>query len=113
MEVAKTVQRSSAPAVAEDPVLFAVPSITEDDVAAVTAVLRSGWITTGNESQQLEAELAEYLGASHVIAVSSCTAALEISSLTSACQRVPGSGFRRGRSSLRPWPRCTTTCTRC
>ena len=58
MEVAKTVQRSSAPAVAEDPVLFAVPSITEDDVAAVTAVLRSGWITTGNESQQLEAELA-------------------------------------------------------
>ena len=79
MEVAKTVQRSSAPAVAEDPVLFAVPSITEDDVAAVTAVLRSGWITTGNESQQLEAELAEYLGASHVIAVSSCTAALEIS----------------------------------
>ena len=61
-----------------DQILFAVPSITEDDIAAVTAVLRSGWITTGTESQLLEAELAAYLGAEHVIAVSSCTAALEI-----------------------------------
>lgn len=61
-----------------DQILFAVPSITEDDVAAVTAVLRSGWITTGTEAQLLEAELADYLGAGHVIAVSSCTAALEI-----------------------------------
>ena len=61
-----------------DQILFAVPSITDDDVAAVTAVLRSGWITTGSEAQILEAELAAYLGARHVIAVSSCTAALEI-----------------------------------
>lgn len=59
-------------------ILFAVPSISDEDVAAVTAVLRSGWITTGTESQLLEAELAAYLGAEHVIAVSSCTAALEI-----------------------------------
>ncbi|MEO6630031.1 MAG: DegT/DnrJ/EryC1/StrS aminotransferase family protein [Aquihabitans sp.] len=63
---------------ASDPIIFAVPDINEDDVAAVTAVLRSGWITTGSECQMLEAELAAYLGAEHVIAVSSCTAALEI-----------------------------------
>ena len=63
---------------AGDQVLFAVPDISEDDIAAVTAVLRSGWITTGQESQLLEAELAASLGAEHVVAVSSCTAALEI-----------------------------------
>lgn len=65
-------------AASPEQILFAVPSITDDDVAAVTAVLRSGWITTGAEAHLLEAELAAYLGAEHVIAVSSCTAALEI-----------------------------------
>jgi dTDP-4-amino-4,6-dideoxygalactose transaminase len=63
------------------PILFAVPDIRDDDVAAVTRVLRSGWITTGNECVQLEQELAAYLGDhAEVVAVSSCTAALEIAS---------------------------------
>lgn len=61
------------------PVLFAAPDITDDDVAAVTRVLRSGWLTTGTECELLEQELATYTGARHVIGVSSCTAALEIS----------------------------------
>lgn len=59
------------------PVLFAVPDITDDEVSAVVQVLRSGWITTGSESDQLEAELSAYLGGAHVVAMSSCTAALE------------------------------------
>ncbi len=54
------------------------PDITEDDVDAVAAVLRSGWITTGGEAQQLEADLAAWLGVEHVVAVASCTAAIEI-----------------------------------
>jgi dTDP-4-amino-4,6-dideoxygalactose transaminase len=62
----------------EPAVLFAPPAITDEDVEAVTRVLRSGWITTGGESRALEADLAEYLGVEHVVAVSSCTAALEI-----------------------------------
>lgn len=62
-----------------DPVLFAAPDIAEDDIAAVTRVLRSGWLTTGAECAALEVELADHLGAAHVVAVSSCTAALEIS----------------------------------
>ena len=57
---------------------LADPSVTDDDVAAVTAVLRSGWLTSGRESVALEAELAEYLGCPHVVAVSSGTAALEL-----------------------------------
>jgi dTDP-4-amino-4,6-dideoxygalactose transaminase len=40
--------------------------------------MRSGWLTTGEECLALEHELSEYLGIPHVVAVSSCTAALEI-----------------------------------
>lgn len=56
---------------------FAVPDINEDDVDAVAAVLRSGWITTGSECLQLEQDLASYLGIDHIVTLSSCTAALE------------------------------------
>ncbi len=65
---------------------FAEPSVTEDDIEAVTAVLRSGWLTTGKENEQLERELADYLAKgvpepadpTYVVAMASCTAALEI-----------------------------------
>jgi dTDP-4-amino-4,6-dideoxygalactose transaminase len=57
---------------------FAPPVIDESDIEAVVRVLRSGWLSTGGECQAFEAELAEYTGAPHVVAVSSCTAALEI-----------------------------------
>lgn len=59
---------------------FARPSIEEPDIEAVTQVLRSGWLTTGGECASFEEELAAYLGGDvDVVAVSSCTAALEIS----------------------------------
>ncbi len=58
---------------------LADPSITEEDIAAVTAVLRSGWLTSGRESVALEQELGEYLDCPYVITVSSGTAALELS----------------------------------
>lgn len=59
-------------------ILFSEPDVTEDDVAAVGRVLRGGWLTTGNECQLLEEGIAAYLGMTHVVGVSSCTAALEI-----------------------------------
>ncbi len=61
-----------------DAIGFAPPDITDADVAAVSAVLRGGWLTTGEECIALERELATYIGIPHVIAVSSGTAALEI-----------------------------------
>jgi dTDP-4-amino-4,6-dideoxygalactose transaminase len=61
-----------------EPIPFAVPAITEAEVEAVTRVLRSGWITTGTESALLEEELVAATGAGHAVAVSSCTAALEV-----------------------------------
>lgn len=64
---------------AEPRIQFAVPQVTEADVVAVTDVLRRGWITTGEQCRLLEEELAGYLGVPHVVAVASCTHALEIS----------------------------------
>lgn len=52
--------------------------IDEDDIAAVTQVLRSDWITQGAQVAQFEAALAQTTGAKHVIAVSSGTAALHL-----------------------------------
>jgi len=57
---------------------FSAPDIGQGEVDAATRALLSGWITTGEECRSLEAELAAYLGVEHVVAVSSCTAALEI-----------------------------------
>ncbi len=50
--------------------------IDEDDVAAVTAVLRGDWLTTGPTTERFELALAGYCGAQHAVAVNSGTAAL-------------------------------------
>jgi dTDP-4-amino-4,6-dideoxygalactose transaminase len=73
-----TLEADTTPHGGPDPVLFAAPEITDADIDAVTSVLRSGWITTGTECELLEQELASFCGADHVVAVSSCTAALDI-----------------------------------
>jgi len=61
-----------------DPIPFHRPSITQAEVDAVTATLRSGWLTTGPKTRELEAAVAAYVGAPHAVAVSSCTAALHL-----------------------------------
>ncbi len=61
----------------EDQILFAAPDLSDGDIDAVVRVLRSGWITTGGECRALEERLAQHLGAAEVVAMSSCTAALE------------------------------------
>jgi len=58
---------------------FQPPAITEEEVAAVADTLRSGWLTTGPRTAELEARMRDYLEATHVLAVSSCTAALHLS----------------------------------
>jgi perosamine synthetase len=55
---------------------YARQSITDADVAAVAAALRSDWLTTGPRVPAFERELAAYTGARHAVAFSSGTAAL-------------------------------------
>lgn len=57
---------------------FTRPNIDEATIAAVGEVLRSGWITTGPKSRQLEAELSAHVGGRPVRVVASATAALEM-----------------------------------
>jgi dTDP-4-amino-4,6-dideoxygalactose transaminase len=58
---------------------FQPPAISEEEIEAVSETLRSGWLTTGPRTAELEARMREYLEAEHVLAVSSCTAALHLS----------------------------------
>ena len=60
---------------------FQPPAVGEEEIAAVAATLRSGWLTTGPRTAELERRLAEYLGAKHALAVSSGTAALQLALL--------------------------------
>ncbi len=52
--------------------------VDESDVAAVAAVLRSDWLTTGPQIDALEAALAATTGGSHAVACSSGTAGLHL-----------------------------------
>ncbi|WP_024643444.1 UDP-4-amino-4-deoxy-L-arabinose aminotransferase [Pseudomonas syringae] len=60
---------------------FSRPSMGDEEIAAVTRVLRSGWITTGPECQKLEEQFAERVGARHAIALSSATGAMHVALL--------------------------------
>jgi dTDP-4-amino-4,6-dideoxygalactose transaminase len=55
---------------------FFRPSIAEDDITAVVQALRSGWLTLGPQTERLEEEIKRYIGASYVVAVNSCSAAM-------------------------------------
>ena len=50
--------------------------IDDADIAAVTAALRSEWLTTGPIVDQFETDFARYTGARYAISVSNGTAAL-------------------------------------
>lgn len=56
---------------------FSPPDITEEDIQAVADALRSGWITTGPRTKELEKKLAEFTEAGGVATFGSGTAALE------------------------------------
>jgi dTDP-4-amino-4,6-dideoxygalactose transaminase len=60
---------------------FQPPAVGEEEVAAVAETLRSGWLTSGPRTAELERRFAEYVEARHVLALSSGTAALHLSLL--------------------------------
>jgi dTDP-4-amino-4,6-dideoxygalactose transaminase len=58
---------------------FQPPAVGDEEVAAVADAIRSGWLTTGPRSAELERRMAEFLEAEHVLALASGTAALHLS----------------------------------
>jgi len=78
----------------EPPIPMSSPDIDESDVAAVAAVVRSGRLALGPQTEELEARIGAYAGTRHAVAVSSGTAALHLA--------VQGLGLGQGDEVLVP-----------
>lgn len=57
---------------------FSKPSINSEDIAAVTQVMQSGWITTGSKSAEFEELFCHYTGSPHSVALTSATAGMHL-----------------------------------
>ncbi len=57
---------------------FSRPALGAEEIAAVSEVLLSGWITTGPKNQALEQAFCELTGNKHAIAVSSATGGMHV-----------------------------------
>ncbi|MBM3152734.1 MAG: UDP-4-amino-4,6-dideoxy-N-acetyl-beta-L-altrosamine transaminase [Gammaproteobacteria bacterium] len=55
--------------------------IGDEDIAAVSEVLRSDWLTQGPAVERFEQAVAQYCGAAHAVAVNSATSALHLACL--------------------------------
>jgi dTDP-4-amino-4,6-dideoxygalactose transaminase len=60
---------------------LAIPTIEEDDLAAVREVLRTGFLVQGKRVAEFEGSVAACAGTSYAVAVSNCTAALHLALL--------------------------------
>ena len=61
-----------------DRIVFGSPFLDETEEDLVRQTLRSGWIGQGPLVELFEQRLGDYVGAEHVVAVSSCTAGLHL-----------------------------------
>lgn len=57
---------------------FSPPDITDAEIAQVTEALKSGWITTGPKTKELEREVATFCGTSRAVCLNSQTACAEM-----------------------------------
>jgi len=58
---------------------FSPPVIGDEEVESVVATLRSGWLTSGPRTAELEERFAARTGVPHAVATSSCTEAIHLS----------------------------------
>lgn len=73
---------------------YFVPSIGEEEIAAVSACLRSGWLTTGEKVREFEEAFRSAVGSQYALALNSCTAALHLA--------VEALGLKPGQKVLVP-----------
>ncbi len=57
---------------------FSPPDIGEAEIAQVADTLRSGWITTGPKTKELERQVASFCHTSRAVCLNSATAAMEL-----------------------------------
>ena len=75
---------------ADGEIPFCRTEITAEAQQEALRVLAGGWVTMGTESAAFEREFAAWVGAPHAVAVSSCTAAIQMA--LTALDLPPGSG---------------------
>ena len=90
------------------PIPYARQSISEEDIAAVVAALRSDWLTQGPRIAEFEHGVATYCGARHAVAVSSGTAALHLACL--ALGLGPGDLFWTSPNTFAATANCARYC---
>lgn len=57
---------------------FSPPDITDAEIEEVVKAMKSGWITTGPRTKELENRIAEYIGVNKAVCLNSATAAMEL-----------------------------------
>lgn len=57
---------------------FSPPDITDMEIEEVVKAMKSGWITTGPRTKELEKRIAEYIGVNKAVCLNSATAAMEL-----------------------------------
>jgi dTDP-4-amino-4,6-dideoxygalactose transaminase len=77
------------------------PTFRDEELQALLDSYRSGWLTTGPRTAQLEQAFCAYTGARHAVALSSCSAALHLAAL--------GAGFGPGDNVVVPALTFTST----
>lgn len=71
----------SSPRTKERFLVFGSPFIADEEIEEVTHSLRASWLGTGPKVARFEEDFRRYKGATHAVAVNSCTAALHLALL--------------------------------
>ena len=100
--------RTTTPATRSTFLSFQPPAVGDEEVAAAAEAIRSGWLTSGPRAAELERRAAALLGAEHVLALSSGTAALHLALLAVGV----GPGDEVVTSSL-TWPATANVIVHC
>ncbi len=71
--------RPAAQPVRDEMLVFGAPALGEEEIQEVVDTLRSGWIGTGPKVARFERDFSAYKSVPAAVALSSCTAALQLS----------------------------------
>ncbi|MBF0291625.1 MAG: DegT/DnrJ/EryC1/StrS family aminotransferase [Nitrospinae bacterium] len=66
--------------------VFGAPALGDEEIAEVTASIKSGWLGTGPKVARFENDFRDYKGSRNAVAVSSCTAALHLSAMAAGVE---------------------------